>query len=143
MVQDKSAIGNKWWSIDFHCHTPASSDYGKGVNQAVLKRTTPKEYLKYYMDAQVDAIVVTDHNSGAWIDKLKVAYEELKGQNDEYFREIVIFPGVELTVNGNLHLLAIFPEYKTTADIDGLLGAVHYMGTKGESDIVQNIVLCR
>ncbi|HFO8535182.1 TPA: ABC transporter, partial [Escherichia coli] len=41
---------------------------------------------------------------------------------------------VELTVQGNIHILAIFGEDKTTSDIDSLLGAVRYRGTKGKSD---------
>ncbi|HFO8626853.1 TPA: ABC transporter, partial [Escherichia coli] len=40
----------------------------------------------------------------------------------------------ELTVQGNIHILAIFGEDKTTSDIDSLLGAVRYRGTKGKSD---------
>lgn len=127
-------VGNKWWSIDFHCHTPASSDYGKGEKHDVLSRTTPKEYLKFYMDKNIDSIVITDHNSGEWIDKIRQAYKELEEEKPEYFRKLVIFPGVELTVNGNIHVLAIYPENKEQSIIDNLLGAIHYGGSKGESD---------
>lgn len=134
MIQSKNGMGNKWWSIDFHCHTPASIDYGKGDSQSIYKKITPQEYLKFYMEAGVDAIAVTDHNSGVWIDLLKNAYLEMKNHNTEYFKEMIIFPGVELTVSGNVHLLAIFSENKGTSDIDSLLGAVHYHGTKGESN---------
>lgn len=134
MIQEISKVGNKWWRIDFHCHTPASEDYGKGSQQKDLKKITPEEYLMYYMKTEIDGIVITDHNTGAWIDKLKNAYEKMKVNKGDWFRESVIFPGVELTVNGNFHLLAVLPEDKTTSDLDGLLGAVHYKGTKGESD---------
>ncbi len=134
MKIETNCVGNRWWSIDFHCHTPASSDYGKGVNQVELAATSPKEYLKFYMDKEIDAIVVTDHNSGDWIDKLKSAYIELETEKLDYYRKLVIFPGVELTVNGNVHVLAIFPENEGTSTIDRLLGAIHYRDTKGKSD---------
>lgn len=134
MMREISMVGNKWWRIDFHCHTPASEDYGKGSQQKELKKITPEEYLMYYMKAKIDGIVITDHNTGAWIDKLKDAYENMKINNVDGFRELVIFPGVELTVNGNFHLLVVLPEDKTTSDLDSLLGAVHYKGTKGESN---------
>ena len=41
---------------------------------------------------------------------------------------------MELSVNGGFHLLAIFDTDATTSDIDSLLGAVDYDGTKGDSD---------
>lgn len=37
--------GARWWKFDFHTHTPASDDYGKGPQQAQLKLRTPKEWL--------------------------------------------------------------------------------------------------
>ena len=30
--------GARWWQFDFHTHTPASDDYGKGSQQAQLKQ---------------------------------------------------------------------------------------------------------
>ena len=35
--------GGKWWKTDFHVHTPASEDYGKGSeNPEDEKNNTPK-----------------------------------------------------------------------------------------------------
>ncbi len=85
-------------------------------------------------DAGIDCIGVTDHNSGAWIDELKAAYEEIQQDRADGFRELHLFPGVEISVNGGFHLLALFDTEKTTSDIDTLLGAVEYDGTKGDSD---------
>lgn len=134
MEYKNNGVGNKWWKVDFHCHTPASNDFGKGSKQESLSKIEPEEYLKSYMEAQLDAIVITDHNSGAWVDKLKETYSLADVQSKEWFRPLVIFPGVELTVNGNTHLIAILDEKKGTSDIDSLLGAVFYKGTKGMSD---------
>jgi hypothetical protein len=127
-------VGAKWWKTDFHLHTPASLDFGKGPNQVELKRTSPKEYLLKLMDAKLDCVVITDHNSGSWVDKLKASYNELKVENPDGFREIYIFPGVEITVSGGVHILAVLDLDKTTSDIDSLLGELTYRGTKGNSD---------
>ncbi|ENT2298547.1 TPA: TrlF family AAA-like ATPase, partial [Escherichia coli] len=95
---------------------------------------THKDWLLNYMRQGIDCVAVTDHNSGAWIDPLKQALKELASESHEDYRPLYLFPGVELTVQGNIHILAIFGEDKTTSDIDSLLGAVRYRGTKGKSD---------
>jgi len=126
--------GSKWWKFDFHSHTPASDDYRKGPNKAQLKQISHKDWLLDYMRQGIDCVVVTDHNSGAWIDPLKQALQELASEGHEDYRPLYLFPGVEITVQGNIHILAIFGLNKTTSDIDSLLGAVRYRATKGKSD---------
>ncbi|AKB36993.1 ATPase involved in DNA repair [Methanosarcina siciliae C2J] len=134
MVSCWDWVGAKWWKFDFHTHTPASDDYGKGSDQRELRMISPKDWLLNYMKAEIDCVAVTDHNSGAWIDPLKQALSELEAENPPEFRPICLFPGVELTMQGNIHILALFPCEKTTSDIDNLLGAVKFRGTKGSSD---------
>ena len=56
--------GSRWWKFDFHSHTPASADYGKGPNQDSLREITPEDWLLGYMRVGVDCVAVTDHNSG-------------------------------------------------------------------------------
>lgn len=128
--------GSRWWKFDFHTHTPASEDYGKGPHQAQFNHRTPKEWLLDYMRAGIDCIAVTDHNSGAWIDRLTSALEELESEKPEGFRSIYLFPGVEISVSGGVHLLAILDPSCTTSDVDSLLGAVGFNGTKGRSNDV-------
>lgn len=124
----------KWWKFDFHNHTPASDDYGKGPDQAQHKQITHKDWLLNYMRQGIDCVAVTDHNSGAWIDPLKQAFQELAFEGHPGYRPLYLFPGVEITVQGNIHILAVFGTDKTTSDIDSLLGAVRYRATKGRSD---------
>ena len=124
----------KWWKFDFHNHTPASDDYGKGSDQAQHKQISHKDWLLNYMRQGIDCVAVTDHNSGAWIDPLKQALQELASEGHPDYRPLYLFPGVEITVQGNIHNLAIFGTDKTTSDIDSLLGAVRYRATKGRSD---------
>ena len=128
--------GSRWWKFDFHTHTPASVDtyWTRSGNVP-----SPEAWLLRYMDAEIDCVAITDHNSGDWVDRLKAAYEVMKGQADagsppEGFRELTLFPGVEISVHGGFHLLAILDPDTTTSDIDTLLGQVDYHGTKGSSD---------
>ena len=118
--------GARWWKFDFHTHTPASSDYRD-------PEVTPEDWLLGFMRAGIDCVAVTDHNSGEWIDALKEALEQLRKQPHPNFRPLALFPGVEITANGNVHVLAIFDPDKTTSDVDRLLGAVGYQGDPGES----------
>jgi hypothetical protein len=129
--------GARWWKFDFHTHMPASHDtpwYRKSLNLA------PREWLLKYMAAGVDCVAVIDHNSGAWVDELKKAYVDLELENNRDdvsgFRKLAVFPGVEISVNGGIHILAIFDTSATSGDINGLLGKVGFHGTKGDSDSV-------
>lgn len=70
MTTSRDWIGARWWKFDFHSHTPASNDYGKGINQDQHKKITPKEWLLSFMRAEIDCVAITDHNSGGWIDLL-------------------------------------------------------------------------
>lgn len=126
--------GAKWWKFDFHNHTPASEDYGKGPDQTQHKQISHKDWLLNYMRQGIDCVAVTDHNSGAWVDPLNQALLALASENHPEYRPLYLFPGVEITVQGNIHILAIFPCNKSTSDIDSLLGAVKYRATKGKSD---------
>lgn len=126
--------GARWWKFDFHTHTPASADYGKGPNQATLRQISPRDWLLAFMGAEVDCVAITDHNSGEWIDRLTAAFEKLKADNHPNFRPLRLFPGVEITASGGVHVLGILDPSKTGADVNQLLGAVRFHGTRGTSN---------
>lgn len=127
-------IGAKWWKIDFHTHTPASSDYGKRDGAKERETPSPREWLLKVMEKGLDCVVVSDHNTGEWIDKLKKELKTMKEEGIEGYRNIYIFPGVEISVSGGIHLLAIFNLDKTTEDIIFLLGQLEYSGSRGDSN---------
>jgi len=132
MMNDQDYPGARWWKFDFHTHTPMSSDYGGPED-------IPADWLRAFMQQKIDCVAITDHNSGAWINQLKGALEKIEQQKPEWYRPIWLFPGVEISSrdgSGGVHLLAIFDSTKNTEDIDSLLGAVEYRGTKGKSDAV-------
>ncbi len=123
--------GARWWKFDFHTHTPASLDtYWAKRGQPL----TPRDWLLRYMAAGVDCVAVTDHNSGAWIDQLAAANAALAEERPEGYRPLHLFPGVELSVNGGFHLLAVFDVGVKGSKIDGLLDSIRYRGTRGGSD---------
>ena len=141
--------GARWWKCDLHTHTPASDDYGKGPSQATLKQHGPRDWLLGYMHAGIDCVAVTDHNSGAWIDRLRSALVKLEHDRPNGYRHLHLFPGTEISVQGGVHILAIFASDATSSDIDTLLGAVGFTGVKGSSgdvttqsfaDVVEAIV---
>jgi predicted metal-dependent phosphoesterase TrpH/DNA repair ATPase RecN len=118
--------GSRWWKFDFHTHTPESNDYGRGDES--LKNIDPTDWLRSAMEAGLDGVIVTDHNTGAGIDRLKEAYEELTSSENqpEWFRELTLFPGVEITVadsSSRVHLLAVFDPDCDSQKVTGVLGA--------------------
>ena len=132
--------GARWWKFDFHTHTPASKDTHAWQNVIGQEQeVTPYTWLLKYMAAGIDCVAVTDHNTGEWIDPLKAAYAEMQGQAREGnppagFRELHIFPGVEISVQGGFHLLAIFDPSASSQTISDLLAQADYDGTRGDSD---------
>ena len=130
--------GSRWWKCDLHTHTPASNDYGKGADQAVLKGRTPHDWLLDHMGAGIDCVAVTDHNSGAWIDRLRHALVKLEQDQPDDYHPLHLFHGVEISVQGGVHLLTILPSETTTSAIDTLLGAIGFTGAKGSGGAVTN-----
>ena len=57
-------------------------------------------------------------------------------QAPEGFAELYLFPGVEISVSGGVHVLALFDSHTTTEKIAALLGEVGLTGTFGRSDDV-------
>ena len=133
-MSDWNFPGARWWKFDFHTHTPASNDFLKGCSQEEKKQVTPEVWLRKFMEKEIDCVAITDHNSGKWIDELKSALDKIKTELPEWYRSIYLFPGVEISVHGGVHLLAIFSPEKGTNNINELLGAVEYQGTRGTSD---------
>jgi len=127
--------GSKWWKIDFHAHTPASVCYGKNhPDEKVLKKYPLKEWLLDYMKAGIDCVAVTDHNTGTSIDAIKSAYADLAERKPAGFRELTIFPGVEISTVTGIHILGIFPEDTTSKDIHTVISNCKYNGEEGSGD---------
>ncbi len=131
----KHIHGARWWKFDFHNHTPASDDFGKG--DGIHMSITPENWLLMYMQAGIDCVAITDHNSGEWIDKLKLALQSLDDSKPAGYRKLFLFPGVEITASGNIHILALFDPAAGTKEINALLGGINFPAEHfGTSDAV-------
>jgi energy-coupling factor transporter ATP-binding protein EcfA2 len=126
MTMQELIHGAKWWKFDFHNHTPASEDFGKG--DTTHKAITPENWLLMYMTAGIDCVAITDHNSGEWVDKLKTALVamEIAKPKPVGYRKLHLFPGVEISASGNIHILALFDPTAGTAEIQSLLGTIKF-----------------
>ena len=109
--------GSRWWRFDFHTHTPASSDYD--VTEAAT--LTPRDWLLAYMRAGVDAVAVTDHNCGDWIERLQQALVALNAERPAGWQPLALFPGLEISTGDGLHILALFAPEASKGQLDGLL----------------------
>jgi histidinol phosphatase-like PHP family hydrolase len=92
--------GSRWWKVDFHTHTGHSTDAYKSGDY------TDRGWLLAHMRKEIDAVCITDHNGGRQIDLLKAEYGKMHGEflldeegAEEDFREVVLFPGAELTTS--------------------------------------------
>lgn len=121
--------GAKWLKVDLHAHSPGSGKDWKGPSPF-----SPKDWLLCQMQAGLDCVAVTDHNSGAWIDPLKSALAELIVEQPAGFRPLVLFPGVEISVHGGIHLLALFDPSATTERVHRLLPQIGYHAEFGITD---------
>jgi PHP family Zn ribbon phosphoesterase len=115
--------GSKWWKFDIHTHTPKSNGY-----KDPFKGIEPEEWIRKAMQSGLDCVVIADHNSGAWIDALKAKNTELRNQDakPDWYKELTIFPGVEITVansSSRVHLLAVFDPSYDSQKVTGVLGS--------------------
>jgi len=95
--------------FDLHIHTPASKCFYD-------KNVTPEQIVQKAIQMKLSAIAITDHNTGEWVDKIKIAANKTN---------LTIFPGVEITVgDAHNHIIAILDVDKTTRDIEDLLATV-------------------
>ena len=128
--------GSRWWRFDFHAHTPASHDYGKGPSQKEFRHRTPRDWLLDFMRAKIDCVAVTDHNSADWVDQVKQAFAELSKERPPGFRKLYVFPGVEITVHGGFHLLAIFDPKESGQHILSLLANLNVHASGNEQTAI-------
>lgn len=122
--------GAKWWRVDFHAHTPFSTDAYQGANNV-----TQREWLLKHMAAEIDAVVISDHNGGGWIDGLKTELTNLREQLLDGFREIALFPGVEITTSQNVHLLVILDPSSPASDVSRILQVARFRGQEGNHEL--------
>ena len=103
-----SGPGLRFRKLDLHVHSPASKDFRD-------RNVSADQIVDRAIEVGLDAIAITDHNSGEWIDKVKAAAKR-KG--------LTVLPGVEISCDGGvsgLHVIALFDVDKGSAHVSHLL----------------------
>jgi len=120
-------IGLRFHKLDLHTHTPASKCY--------TSKDTPEDIIRTALEKGLDAIAVTDHNTGAWIDKMKAAAKSVEIDG----RKLVIFPGVEVSTHEGFHVVALFDPRVGQAEVENFLGLIDFTTDDfGRSDATCN-----
>lgn len=130
--------GARWWRLDIHAHSPASKDYGCAEgHDSDADKPGFREWIQAYIDAGIDGVVITDHNTHEGIDRAREALKELRRENPG-MPNLVLFPGVELTVSGGVHVIGIFDPAEDAETINSLIARCRYDGTRGASTQTAN-----
>lgn len=108
MTTPQHSSGLAFKRLDLHLHTPASACFRD-------RTATVDQIVGIAIKAGLMG-TVTDHNSGAWVAKVKTAAQG---------KPLVVFPGVEITCQGGKsgrHIIALLDPADGRAEVEGLLG---------------------
>lgn len=131
-------IPGEWYSIDFHVHSPASRCFEGPKAEDEDNDEAYFWLLKQAKEADLDIIVVTDHNTISGYERFLALRAELEStrrtllRNDvaipdkiqrqvELFDQITILPGIELDADPNIHLLVLFDPQTSPGSMDDFL----------------------
>lgn len=129
--------GLQFMAFDLHVHTPASRDYK-------MMDAKPKDIVAAALDAGLDAICITDHNTADWVDKVA---EAAAGT------DLTVFPGVELSTgsgkSGPIHVVGIWAPGTPRGAIEDVFspiglgfqdrGRLDWCSTKSTMDVIEYI----
>lgn len=126
-------VSLRWYAVDFHIHTPASSDFLRPI-------PGPYPYLEILRVARkrgLSAIAITDHNTVGGVAAMRRELETLTLLErlgrltpsehealNEYRRllgEVMVLPGFEFTATLGFHILGIFPPETPIRKLEFLL----------------------
>ncbi|MBX3045898.1 MAG: putative DNA binding domain-containing protein [Anaerolineales bacterium] len=131
MRQNKNRSGGqKWYAMDLHLHTPASSDYQEpSVSYLDILRKAEQRGL--------DIIGFADHNTASGYRRMEDEIEQLRmlrnlkrilPEEEERLKEyerlrakILVLPGFEFTATFGFHVLGLFDPKKPLREIEHIL----------------------
>ncbi len=107
--------GARFYKCDFQVHTPRDSNF-KGIkcNTQEEREEYAKKFIAACRQKGVDAVAITDHHDLVFYQYIKYAAEnELDefGNNISEQNRIIIFPGIELTLDVPCQALLIFDAF--------------------------------
>ncbi len=104
--------------LDLHIHTPGSKDYIWKYD----KSEKEKEYIEFlnrFIESDLDAIAITDHNTIKGYEKIESIIQN-NNELKEKLKNKYILPGVEITCFGR-HFLVYFSEKMSIMEIKNFL----------------------
>ncbi len=130
MAKRGRKASRKWYLMDLHLHTPASSDYQE-------PEVSYFDILKRSEERGLDIIAFTDHNTVAGykalleeveqlallerLERLKPEERDRLAEYRRLMKEILVLPGFEFTATFGFHVLGIFPPETSLREIEHLL----------------------
>ena len=110
--------------LDLHVHTPRSVCYVDNIDAGAGPRTQASDIVRAALAAGLDAIAVTDHNTGARIDWVREAADGAG---------LVVFAGAEVTTRAG-HVLALFDPAERSIRVAELLRELGFAeGEEGDA----------
>jgi DNA repair ATPase RecN len=127
--------GSHWWRVDLHAHSQASYDFRPDADRLAKDWAA---WISAASQGHLDAVALTDHNCPDGLPEIQALAAA---------SELVVFPGVEVTVGG-IHLLCLFDPACSRDDIVSLLSKLgiepsmyHQQGTSSTKSIGEAIEL--
>lgn len=109
------SVGAKFRKADLHVHTPASEDIADRWKDA-----TPTELVDFALEAGLEIIAITDHNTVDWCELVLDAAHGTR---------LHVLPGVEVSTRHG-HLLAIFDANTSSTEIREFLIQAGFTGNR-------------
>ena len=113
MDRNQDWPGSRWWRVDLHAHSPESKDFRRENDDG----KDWSGWITAAVEACLDAVAITDHNTAGAISEIQSATENLPGAP-------VLFPGVELTASDGVHLLVLMDPVCSEGHVEDLLSRV-------------------
>jgi len=122
MNKFKYPKGSEWRKWDLHIHTKSDANYTFSSNSTISTREQkdeayPKVFIEHiYSIDNLGAIAITDHNKADWIDNIIKENDIFLNQN--HYKRITIFPGIEVESSDGIHILVIFNSESQSEEVN-------------------------
>jgi chromosome segregation protein len=104
--------GARYFKCDFQVHTPRDLKFsGQACVSDVERKVYSENFIKACREKRIDAVAITDHHDLCfynYINEASLAEKDSEGNQHSENRRIIVFPGMELTLDVPCQALIIF-----------------------------------
>jgi chromosome segregation protein len=127
--------GARYFKCDFQVHTPRDLQFsGQSCVSDAERKAYSEKFIKACREKRIDAVAITDHHDLCFYNYIKAASLDEKdneGNSLPEYKRIVVFPGMELTLDVPCQALLIFDadlviDDETRIKINTALGIANY-----------------